>query len=93
MIVRQIDGGRDLIKRKEIILSKKENRKINNLYEWDYFVGINDFVKQGALRFKNTKNNEFVTNDNFLKIPPLSSLRELENCAINLTKNKLEQET
>lgn len=85
--------GRDLIKSKEIILSKKENRKINNLYELDYFVGINDFVKQGALRFKNTKNNEFVTNDNFLKIPPLSSLRELENCAINLTKNKLEQET
>ena len=85
--------GRNLIKCKEIILSKKENRKINNLYEWDYFVGINDFVKQGALRFKNTKNNEFVTNDNFLKIPPLSSLRELENCAINLTKNKLEQET
>lgn len=85
--------GRNLIKRKEIILSKKENRKINNLYELDYLVGTSDFVRQGALRFKNTKNNEFVTNDNFLKIPPLSSLRELENCAINLTKNKLEQET
>lgn len=85
--------GRNLIKCKEIILSKKENRKLNNLYEWNYFVGICDFLRQGALRFKDTKNNEFVTNDNFLKIPPLNSLRKLENCAINLTKNKLEQET
>lgn len=85
--------GRNLIKRKEIILSKKENRKINNLYEWDFFVGINDFARQGALRFKNTKNDEFVANDNFLKIPPLNSLRELENSAFNLTKNNLNEKT
>ena len=85
--------GRNLIKCKEIILSKKENRKLNNLYEWNYFVGICDFLRQGALRFKDTKNNGFVANDNFLKIPSLRSLKELENSAINFTKNKLEQET
>lgn len=73
--------GRLLMKRREAIIARQEERRPRVLNEIDYLLGVHDFYRQGALRFKKTLNGEFLDNDDRLAAPPISSLRELEHAA------------
>ena len=75
--------GRLLLNRNENLLAKKENRRPKKLLESDYLLGINDFTRMGALRFKKDLNGDFLSKDEKL-IPPLASVRELEDASYKL---------
>jgi serine/threonine-protein kinase HipA len=73
--------GRLLMKRREAIIARQEDRRPQVLNEVDYLLGVHDLYRQGALRFKKELNGEFLDNDQRLAAPPMSSLRELEHAA------------
>lgn len=70
--------GRLLMKRREAITARQEERRPRVLHEVDYLLGVHDLYRQGALRFKRSLDGEFLDNDRRLAAPPISSLRELE---------------
>ena len=48
--------GRLLMKRREAILAKKEDRKPKRLTEMDFLLGVYDEMRMGALRFAEKEN-------------------------------------
>lgn len=81
--------GRTLMKRREVIRAKQENRKPKTLYEIDYLLGVYDETRMGALRFKLDKNGDFLDNDDSLAAPPWSTVRELQK-AVEVFENDTE---
>jgi serine/threonine-protein kinase HipA len=76
------EWGRALMQRKESALAAKEKRAVKNQSESDFLLGVFDFYRAGALRFKTQREGEFVTSDEQFILPSLASLRELEQAAI-----------
>ena len=74
--------GRLLMKRREAILAKKEDRKPRNLTESDFLLGVFDESRMGALRFKTDKEGGFLSYDRELSTPPWTTLRKLETASI-----------
>lgn len=79
--------GRVLMKRKEAILARKEERKPNTLFESDFLLGVFDATRMGALRFKTSPDGEFLNNENDIAAPPFTSLRELEFASLQLEED------
>ena len=79
--------GRVLMKRREAILAKLENRAIKTLYESDFLLGVYDLHRMGALRFKLNPAGEFLDNNKEYSAPPWTSIRELEHASLELEKN------
>jgi serine/threonine-protein kinase HipA len=73
--------GRLLMKRREAIIARQEERRPRVLNEIDYLLGVHDLYRQGALRFKRTLDGAFLDNDERMAAPPISSLRELAHAA------------
>lgn len=71
--------GRLLMKRYEVQKAKQEKRAVRTLQEIDYLLYVNDFARQGALRFKTEENGEFLFPGDIKSIPPLVKLSELLN--------------
>lgn len=69
--------GRLLIKRNEEKLAEQENRLRRQLNQLDYLLAVNDFSRQGALRFKKTPDGDFLTAKDKKAIPPLVELPKL----------------
>ncbi|MCL2101975.1 MAG: HipA domain-containing protein [Fibromonadales bacterium] len=55
--------GRLLLRRREAIIAKKENRQEKTLLESDYLLGVFDGNRMGALRFKTQTNDAFLDNN------------------------------
>lgn len=70
--------GRVLMKRREAILARQEDRRIQPLMESDFLLGIYDGTRMGGLRFKYTEDGEFLSHATELAAPPWVSLRDLE---------------
>jgi serine/threonine-protein kinase HipA len=79
--------GRLLMKRREAIVARREDRRPNVLNEVDYLLGVHDLYRQGALRFKRAMNGAFLDDDEKLAAPPVSSLRDLEYAAQKVEDN------
>jgi len=79
--------GRLLMKRREAIIAREEDRRPNVLNEIDYLLGVHDRYRLGALRFKRTLDGNFLDDDDKLAAPPISSLRELEHAASMVEEN------
>ncbi len=79
--------GRVLMKRREAILAKTENRLVQTLYESDFLLGVYDLHRMGALRFKLDPDGEFLDNNKNYSAPPWTSIRELEHASLELEKN------
>lgn len=62
--------GRLLMKRREAILAKKEDRKPKRLTEMDFLLGVYDEMRMGALRFAEKENGPYLANDRDLATPP-----------------------
>jgi len=73
--------GRLLMKRRETYIAQQEGRRPRVLNEIDYLLGVHDFYRQGALRFKRELAGEFLDNNQRFTAPPFSSLKELEYAA------------
>jgi serine/threonine-protein kinase HipA len=70
--------GRVLMRRAEIARAKSENRVPTTLFEADYLLGVNDEVRQGALRFSITPlTTVFLKPKDKTTIPPLIYLPKL----------------
>jgi len=73
--------GRMLMKRREAIKERKEGEKPQKLLESDFLLGVNDETRMGGLRFKLDEGGDFLENDEEIKAPPFTSIRELEQAS------------
>ncbi len=81
--------GQMLMRRREALLAKDEGRSPRTLYAWDFLLGVQDFTRQGALRFRRPGGQAFLA-DHERPAPPVAGLRELENVAIELTSKHID---
>lgn len=79
--------GRLLMKRREAILAKKEERKPKRLTDIDFLLGVYDETRMGALRFAVSEGGPFLANDKDLATPPWTTLRKLESASLAFEKN------
>ncbi|OMP76761.1 MULTISPECIES: type II toxin-antitoxin system HipA family toxin [unclassified Chitinophaga] len=84
--------GRVLMKRREAIIARKENRKQATLFESDYLLGVYDEHRIGALRFKLNPDGGFVSGEQELAAPPWTSLRELEKASLQLEQDDFDDD-
>ena len=78
--------GRTLMRRREAINARLENRTPRTLTEADFLMGVYDGNRMGALRFKFAPDGEFMDNNRELATPPWASIRELEHASLELEK-------
>lgn len=81
--------GQTLMKRREALQAKDEKRTPRTLYAWDFLLGVQDFTRQGALRFRLAGTEEFLGNDK-MAAPPVTTLRELEAVAYQLSSRRID---
>lgn len=80
--------GRTLMRRREAITARTENRPQRTLTEADFLIGIYDGNRMGALRFKVSPKGEFMDNNKALATPPWASIRDLEHACFQLEKEE-----
>lgn len=84
--------GRVLMKRREAIMARKEDRKPKVLFEADFLLGVYDEHRMGGLRFKTDPEAEFLSDQKSLASPPWTTLRELEHASLELEKEDMEDD-
>lgn len=80
--------GRVLMKRREAIRARNENRKPSKLYDSDFLLGVYDQTRVGALRFKEDENAPFLSYDKDTAAPPWATLRSLEEASRQFEKDE-----
>jgi serine/threonine-protein kinase HipA len=80
--------GRMLMKRREAILARKDERKAKTLLESDFLLGVYDEHRMGGLRFKTDPDGDFLSAEKELAAPPFASLRDLEYASLQLEEEK-----
>lgn len=80
--------GRLLLRRKENIEARKEERKPRTLTESDYLLGVYDVSRMGALRFSLEENGPFLSSDQDLATPPWVTLRTLESASLAFERDE-----
>ena len=80
--------GRTLLNRREQILATEEKRPVRRLSSFDYLLGIDDSSRMGGFRFKETPDGDFINSSNTLRIPPLTSIRELIHASREIEKSE-----
>ena len=81
--------GQTLMKRREALQAKDEQRIPRNLYAWDFLIGVQDLTRQGALRFRLAGTQAFL-GDEAMAAPPITTLRELEAVAYQLSSRRID---
>lgn len=84
--------GRTLLNRREQIAAKEENRPVRRLSSFDYLMGIDDASRMGGFRFANTRGGMFINIDRSLRVPPLTSVRELMRAAGEIEESEIKQQ-
>lgn len=80
--------GRLLMKRRESILAKSEERKPRKLTESDFLLGVYDEARMGALRFSLKPDGPFLSDDRDYVTPPFENLRTLEEASREFEKDE-----
>lgn len=70
--------GRTLLNRREQLQAQEQRRPLRRLSSFDYLLGIDDYSRMGAFRFKESPDSDFINCDPTLKIPPLTDIRTLQ---------------
>lgn len=81
--------GQTLMRRREALQAKDEQRVARTLYAWDFLLGVQDATRQGALRFRFKDSEVFLANE-ALAAPPVTSLAELAAIAQELTRKDID---
>ena len=84
--------GRTLLNRREQIAAADEKRPVKRLTSFDYLMGIDDASRVGGFRFTKTKGGEFINVDMNLRVPPLTSVRELIHAAHEIEESEEKQQ-
>ena len=79
--------GRLLMRRRESLNARKENREEKFLSESDYLLGVFDANRMGGIRLKIEQSGDFMNNSKTMAAPPWTSLRELENASLQLEQD------
>jgi len=79
--------GRTLMKRRAALLAKEQGLPVPKLYDIDFLLGVHDFCRMGALRFKIDPDGDFLDNDTVSPVPPWASIRELQRGAELIESN------
>lgn len=94
--------GQVLMKRRELVEAKKQGRARRELSVWDFFLGVQDATRMGALRFsplqadrklKAGEPPEFLDDclaNEALSAPALTKIGELQAVALELTRKKVD---
>lgn len=82
--------GQTLMKRREALQARDENRPPRALYAWDFLIGVQDLTRQGALRFRRQGTQTFLGNEK-MAAPPVTSLRELQAVAYQLSSRHIDE--
>ncbi len=80
--------GRTLLNRREQILADEENRPVRRLSSYDYLIGIEDYSRMGGFRFKEELDGNFINMSDSLRIPLLTSIRELVVASHEIEKSE-----
>ncbi len=80
--------GRTLLNRREQILADEEMRPVRRLSSYDYLIGIEDYSRMGGFRFKEELDGDFINMSDSLRIPPLTSIRELVVASHEIEKSE-----
>lgn len=75
--------GRLLMERREASQARRQGRPTRRLTELDFMLGVHDFTRAGALRFRGGPDAPFL-DDHELPAPPVTDLRELAAIAHKL---------
>lgn len=70
--------GRTLMKRRALLVAQNEGVSAKTLYDIDYLLGVNDYTRMGALRFKLDPNGPFLDHDPRFSVPPWTEIRDLQ---------------
>ena len=70
--------GRTLMKRRAVLSANEQGLPAPKLYDIDFLLGVHDFSRMGALRFKKDPGGDFLDNDPVSPVPPWASIRELQ---------------
>lgn len=81
--------GQTLMKRREALQAKDEQRSPRTLYAWDFLIGVQDLTRQGALRFRRPGTEAFL-GDEKMAAPPVTTLRELAAVAYQLSNRRID---
>ncbi|TLX71669.1 HipA domain-containing protein [Labilibacter sediminis] len=76
--------GRVLMRRREAIMARSEDRPQKTLFASDYLLGVYDEHRMGALRFKEDLTGPFLNDNKQMAAPPWTSLRELEYASLKI---------
>ncbi|HKY70067.1 MAG TPA: HipA domain-containing protein, partial [Gammaproteobacteria bacterium] len=80
--------GRILMRRAETVRAKSKNSALTTLFEIDYLLGVNDEVRQGALRFSMSPHETvFLAPKKKASIPPLVELPKLLSATERFIEN------
>ncbi|MBI2727662.1 MAG: HipA domain-containing protein [Polaromonas sp.] len=82
--------GRVLMERREASQARKEGRTMRHLNDLDFMLGVHDFTRTGALRYRAGPDAPFM-DDHPLPAPPLTDLRELAAIAQKLDAPGVEE--
>jgi len=95
--------GQTLMKRRELVEAKQQARPRRELRPWDFFLGVQDITRMGALRFSELQSNRQLKDGNApeffegaalanqaLAAPALTQLEELKAVALELTRKKVD---
>src|SRR3546814_19486029 len=77
------------MKRREALQAKDAQRAPRALYAWDFLIGVQDLTRQGALRFRRPGTEAFL-GDEKMAAPPVTTLRELEAVAYQLSNRRID---
>lgn len=81
--------GQTLMKRREALRVRDEDRPVRTLHAGDFLIGVQDATRQGALRFRRKNGEPFLAAEG-LAAPPVTSLRELEAVAMRLGDKRID---
>ena len=84
--------GRVLMKRREAIMARKQERKQITLLESDFLLGVYDSNRMGALRFKIETDGPFLSHEQEFAAPPWILLRDLEYAVMQLEREGIANE-
>lgn len=82
--------GRVLMQRREAQQAKAEDCDIRTMRQSDYLLGVYDFHRMGALRFRLPENEPFLDNQADMAAPPWTKLRDLEYASLQLERDDTE---
>lgn len=73
--------GRMLMQRRETQRSKRAGKPQKPLMDSDYLLGVHDEQRLGALRFRQSSDGPFLSDEPDMAAPPWTALRKLEQAA------------